>query len=341
MSDDEQSPPQSPAPAASPQHTSAPIPNEGGKSEAQIRMEQEAKRRKERAEEEWREYEEFRREEREKAEEEIRQLKERRERRKEERAEEEKRLAELRQVEEQKRRAEEEERQRKKREEEQRKREEREKKRQEWEQRRNANRPNFVITKKEGGEAAEQPEAAEEKKEEVTKSKEQLEAERKSIIEQRVPPLNITGFTLEQLKAKAKELHELLCRVEGENYDLSQRFKRQSYDMQELAERARQMSKGGKSRAVSAENDPRAAKYSGIPPMVIMYSQYERVKDPRSFGDRRTVFSGENYAEEYQRILPKKKLVMTEEGFQVDEAIPEEPKAEAEATQPPAEVAAQ
>lgn len=43
-----------------------------------------------------------------------------------------------------------EERQRKKREEEQRKREERERKRQEWEERKNANRPNFVITKKEG-----------------------------------------------------------------------------------------------------------------------------------------------------------------------------------------------
>ncbi|KAA0190648.1 Troponin T [Fasciolopsis buskii] len=305
MSDDEHSP----------QHTPAPAFNEEGKSEAQIRMEQEAKRRRERAEEEWREYEEFRRGEREKAEEEIRQLQERRERRKLERAEEEKRLAELRQVEEQKRRAEEEERQRKKREEEQRKREERERKRQEWEERKNANRPNFVITKREGGELQSQPE--ETKKEEVTKSKEQLEAERKSIIEQRVPPLNVSGMSVEQLKAKAKELHDLLFRIEGENYDLGQRFKRQSYDMQELAERARQMNKGGKARAIPNELDERAAKFSGIPPMVVMYSQYERVKDPRSFKERRTVFAGENYVEEFQRISPKHQIVMTEEGFQV------------------------
>ncbi|KER25818.1 hypothetical protein T265_14136, partial [Opisthorchis viverrini] len=228
---------------ASPAPTPVPAFNEDGKSEAQIRMEQEAKRRRERAEEEWREYEEFRRGEREKAEEEIRQLKERRERRKAERAEEEKRLAEARLVEEQKRRAEEEERQRKKREEEQRKREERERKRQEWEEKKNANRPNFVINKREGGPEV-QSAPQEEKKEEVTKSKEQLEAERRSIIDQRVPPLNVSGMTVEQLKAKAKELHDLLFRIEGENYDLGQRFKRQSYDMQELAERARQMNKG-------------------------------------------------------------------------------------------------
>lgn len=295
---------------------------EDGKSEAQVRMEQEAKRRKERAEEEWREYEEFRRGEREKAEEEIRQLRERRERRKMEREEEEKRLNELRQVEEQKRRAEEEERQRKKREEEQRKREERERKRQEWEERKNANRPNFVITKREGAELQAQPVEEVEKKEAVTKSKEQIEAERKSIIEQRVPPLNISGYNLEQLKAKAKELHDLLFRIEGENYDLGERFKRQSYDMQELAERARQMNKGGKARAIPNELDARAAKFSGIPPMVVMYSQYERVKDPRSFGERRTVFHGENYAEEYHRITPKRILVMDDEGFHVSGEVP-------------------
>ncbi|KAF7258689.1 hypothetical protein EG68_04005 [Paragonimus skrjabini miyazakii] len=321
MSDDEHS---------SPQPTPAPTFNDEGKSEAQIRMEQEAKRRRERAEEEWREYEEFRRGEREKAEEEIRQLRERREQRKAERAEEEKRLAELRQVEEQKRRAEEEERQRKKREEEQRKREERERKKQEWEERKNANRPNFVITKREGGELQAQPE--EQKKEEVTKSKEQLEAEKRAIIEQRVPPINVSSMSMEQLKAKAKELHDLLFRIEGENYDLGQRFKRQSYDMQELAERARQMNKGGKARAIPNELDPRAAKFSGIPPMVAMYSQYERVKDPRSFVDRRTVFSGENYAEEFHRITPSHQVVMTEEGFQVLNAGENPPSHRAEET---------
>ncbi|RTG80171.1 troponin T, fast skeletal muscle, partial [Schistosoma bovis] len=196
---------------------------------------------------------------------------------------------------------------------EQRKREERERKKKEWEERKNANRPNFVITKKEPGAR----ETEEEKKEEVTKSKEQLEAEKRAILEQRIQPLNISGFNADQLKNKAKELHDLICRLEGDIYDLSQRFTRQSYDMQELAERARQINKGGKAKAITNAPDPLAAKFSGIPPMVVMYSQYERVKDPRSFKDRRTVFTGANYAEEYQRIAPSHVLVMTEEGFQI------------------------
>ncbi|KAH9588291.1 Troponin T, fast skeletal muscle isoform, variant 4 [Schistosoma haematobium] len=165
--------------------------------------------------------------------------------------------------------------------------------------------------------AEEAQETEEEKKEEVTKSKEQLEAEKRAILEQRIQPLNISGFNADQLKNKAKELHDLICRLEGDIYDLSQRFTRQSYDMQELAERARQINKGGKAKAITNAPDPLAAKFSGIPPMVVMYSQYERVKDPRSFKDRRTVFTGANYAEEYQRIAPSHVLVMTEEGFQI------------------------
>ncbi|VDN11913.1 unnamed protein product, partial [Dibothriocephalus latus] len=260
----------------------------------------EAKKRRERAEEEWKEYEEMRRAEREKEDEEIRELRERRERRRKEREEEEKRLAEQRAVEEQKKRAEDEERLRKKREEEQRKREERERKRAEFEEKsKQATRRNFVINKKSGSVETEV------KKEEVTKSKEQLEAERKAILEQRIQPLQIDGLKGDALRAKAKELNELIMRLEGDKYDLEQRFTRQSYDMQELAERARQMNKG----------DPLAAKISGIPPKVAMYSEYERVKDHRTFGERKTVFAGPLFVERYERIEPQTTVVMTEDGF--------------------------
>ncbi|BHF64580.1 Troponin T, cardiac muscle [Sparganum proliferum] len=288
---------------------------EEGVSAARLKMEAEAKKRRERAEEEWKEYEEMRRAEREKEDEEIRELRERRERRKKEREEEEKRLAEQRAVEEQKKRAEDEERQRKKREEEQRKREERERKRAEFEEKsKQATRRNFVINKKSGS-----VEMAEEvKKEEVTKSKEQLEAERKAILEQRIQPLQIDGLKGEQLRAKAKELNELIMRLEGDKYDLEQRFTRQSYDMQELAERARQMNKGDKrSKQVQNAPDPLAAKISGIPPKVSMYSEYERVKDHRTFGERKTVFAGPLFVERYERIEPSTTVVMTEEGFVV------------------------
>lgn len=46
-----------------------------------------------------------------------------------------------------------------------------------------------------------------------------------------------------------------------------------------------------------------------------MYSEYERVKDHRSFGDRQTVFSGPLFTERYERIEPKQLITMTEEGF--------------------------
>jgi len=293
---------------------------DAGVCEARLKMEQEAKKRRERAEEEWKEYEEIRKTEREKEEEEITELRERRDRRKKERAEEESRLAEQRSVEEQKRRAEDEERLRKKRDEEAVKREERERKRQEFAEKSKTTGRNFVINKK-AGSIDQQDEV---KKEEVTKSKEQLEAERKAILEQRVQPLNTSGLSGEALKSKAKELNDLILKLEGDKYDLEQRFTRQSYDMQDLAERARQMNKGEKksSKQTSNEPDPLASKISGIPPKVLMYSEYERVKDHRSFGDRQVLFKGPLFVERYERIEPTHTLRMTEEGLEIDDGKP-------------------
>ena len=65
----------------------------------------------------------------------------------------------------------------------------------------------------------------------MQKSKEQLEAERKAILEQRIQPLQIDGMKGEQLRAKAKELNDIILRLEGDKYDLEQRFTRQSYDV--------------------------------------------------------------------------------------------------------------
>lgn len=316
-----------------------PVKREEGISEVRLKMEEDARKRKERAEIEWKEYEAIRAQEREKEEKEIQELRERRERRKKERAEEEARLADLRRVEDEKRRAEEEERTRKRREEEQHKREERERKRAEFaEKSKLATRRNFVINKKAG--SVEQVEEV--KHEEVQKSKEQLEAERKAILEQRIQPLQIDGMKGEQLRAKAKELNDIILRLEGDKYDLEQRFTRQSYDMQELAERARQMNKGDK-RGTKVQNtpDPLAAKISGLPPKISMYSEYERVKDHRSFNERQGVFSGPLFTERYSRIEPKVNVVMTEDGFQIGdtprrEAPPHEADAPAETAEPAA-----
>lgn len=53
-----------------------------------------------------------------------------------------------------------------------------------------------------------------------------------------------------------------------------------------------------------------------------MYSEYERVKDHRSFSERQGVFSGPLFTERYERIEPKVKVVMTEDGFQIGGEVP-------------------
>jgi len=57
------------------------------------------------------------------------------------------------------------------------------------------------------------------------KSKEQLEAEKRAILVQRIKPLEISGFEQQQLADKARELHHQILRLEGEKYDLEKRFK--------------------------------------------------------------------------------------------------------------------
>ena len=63
------------------------------------------------------------------------------------------------------------------------------------------------------------------------KSKEQLEAEKRAILKQRIKPLEVDGLDAPKLTEKAKELHGLIYRLEGEKYDLEKRFKSQQIDV--------------------------------------------------------------------------------------------------------------
>lgn len=67
------------------------------------------------------------------------------------------------------------------------------------------------------------------------KSREQLEAEKRAILAQRIQPLDISGFDSSKLADKAKELHGLIYRLESEKYDLEKRFKEQQYDVSVLS----------------------------------------------------------------------------------------------------------
>ncbi|CAE1322469.1 TNNT3 [Acanthosepion pharaonis] len=266
----------------------------GGEDEAKRKMEAKKLRNLEKQKEEMAEYEEMRKAEREKDEEAIRQLRLRREQRKKERAEEEKRLAEQRKIEEARRKAEEEEKKKKKKEEESRKKEEREKKKKDAEERLKPKKPNYVIAKK-SGEGAEPKEPT--SKEDMQKSKEQLEEEKKAILAQRIQPLDISGMDIEKLKEKAKELHDHLRKLAGDKFDHEENYKRQQKDLIELAERARQMSKGkGKKtgsdiQRVDDSFDHLADKYAGCPPKIMLHSKYERLTDHRSYDERKDLYS--------------------------------------------------
>ncbi len=68
-------------------------------------------------------------------------------------------------------------------------------------------------------------------KEDLQKSPEQLEQEKRSVISQRIPALQIDGKSKEELAEKAKQLHNLLHQLHGAIYELSERFERQKYDV--------------------------------------------------------------------------------------------------------------
>ncbi|CAF3201442.1 unnamed protein product [Rotaria socialis] len=137
-------------------------------------------------------------------------------------------------------------------------------------------------------------------KEDLQKSPEQLEQEKRSIIAQRVPALNLDGNGKEDLIEKAKQFHNLLQQLHGAIYELTERFERQKYDMVELTERARQIEKGkAKTRKSNIVHTGLGGGiFAGVndvtakaPAKVSLFSRYERLTDRRTYKDRRDVFA--------------------------------------------------
>jgi len=256
------------------------------------------------------------RQERSKMDDEIRELRERNEKRKKEREIEEKRLASERSADDARRKADEEERKRKKEEEEVRKKGERAQKMAEFEKWKTPPKANFVISKKLAAASGGDEEEGEGK---AKKSKEQLDSEKKAILKQRLKPLDIDGADNSKLTEKAKELHTLLCRLEGEKYDLEKRYKAMQQEMTLLAERARAANKVGKEGTVKRIVDPGADKimerYAGAPLKVEMFSKYERQKDKRTYVDRKVLYTGPMFGYPAEKIKPNKTVKWNEEGL--------------------------
>jgi len=154
-------------------------------------------------------------------------------------------------------------------------------------------------------------------KEDMQKSPEQLEQEKRSVLAQRIQPLQLDGKTKEQLIEKAKQLHTALSQLHGAIYELTERFERQKYDMVELSERARQIEKGkAKTRKSNIVHTGLGGGiFTGLndvtvqaPAKVSLFSRYERVTDRRTYKDRRDVWAEEKKAAEFVAERPKAKI---------------------------------
>merc|ERR1712096_103212 len=112
---------------------------------------------------------------------------------------------------------------------------------------------------------------------EMTKTKEQLEEEKKISLSIRIKPLDLDAMDGDQLNGKASELWDTIVRLETQEYDLKELKERQKQQLRQKA-----MKKG---------LDPEAltGKY---PPKIRMYSKYERRTDTRTYEDRRKLYEG-------------------------------------------------
>merc|ERR1712242_115262 len=123
---------------------------------------------------------------------------------------------------------------------------------------------------------------------ELSKTKEQLEEEKKIALSIRVKPLDLEAMDSDEMKAKSEELFKIIVQLETDKYDYEQRKLTQELDLKELKERQKQQLRA---KALKKGLDPEAltGKY---PPKIRMYSKYERRTDTRSYDDRKKMYEG-------------------------------------------------
>merc|ERR1712172_137344 len=219
---------------------------------------------------------------REKEEEELKKLKEKQAKRKEIRAEQEKKLNQAKKEEEEKLRKEEADKRAAEAEEKKKRLEEAEAKRQEMLDAQKADKAGAGAKKSTwgggGGDA----------RREMTKTKEQLEEEKKIALSIRIKPLDLDSMDTDDLKDKAKELFNIVIALETDKYDYEQRRVTQDYELNELKERQKAQLR---QKALKKGLDPEA--FSGkSPPPIRMSSKYERRTDTRTYEDRKKLYEG-------------------------------------------------
>ncbi|KAF1752654.1 hypothetical protein GCK72_019209 [Caenorhabditis remanei] len=237
-------------------------------------------------------YEKIRRAEREKEEEELKKLKEKQEQRRLAREQEEREAAERKKLDEERRKREEEDRRARAEEEKRKKEEEKLKKAQMmgggFPGQQQGGR-NFVINKKEeSAGVGDRFGNIVQAKQEMGMTKEQQE-EAKTVFMQGIRKNIAEASTIlpNDMKAKIKELHQRICKLEAQKYDSEKRHERQEYDLKELNERSRQVARANNAKNGQINSDDTGGRH---PPKVQIASKYDRQIDRRNFKERRQVY---------------------------------------------------
>lgn len=118
------------------------------------------------------------------------------------------------------------------------------------------------------------------------KTDEQKQEAKRSFISSIQKP-DISSLMPNDLKAKIKQLHARILKIEAEKYDLEKRHERQDYDLKELGERTSQVAR---KKALAAGLNPDEAASTTHPPKVNVASKFDRQTDRRSYTDRRHQF---------------------------------------------------
>merc|ERR1712036_177037 len=134
----------------------------------------------------------------------------------------------------------------------------------------------------------EEAEAARKEMLEAQKAGKEGAEEKKIALSIRLKPLELDAMDSDELKAKATEIFNIIIQLETDKYDYEQRNLTQELDLKELKERQKAQLR---QKALKKGLDPEAlvGKY---PPMIRMYSKYERRTDTRTYDDRKKLYEG-------------------------------------------------